>query len=743
MYFKNLISLRHKAGVTLAILCLAWHGLDAHAISDQAATEQVRAQLIASVDAVHPGQQIVLGVQQRIVPHWHTYWINPGDSGLATKIAWELAPGAIAGEIQWPLPSRFTLGPVTNYGYADEVTLLSTVTVQKDAKVGSSFPIKAKVNWLVCQEVCIPQEVELALSLPVVAVAPAAAQATQSSNPVIEKARAALPVASPWPIRAIVDQDGLSLFIDGAKLQTAKLKEIWFYPDQWGAVAHGAAQPLKIDGDNAVLKLTPGEAAPAAGVALSGVLVLTEERGGLPVTRGYTINPVIVKTSSASSAAPAAVPVVAPVPPPNRIRIPNAEANITFASALLLALLGGLILNLMPCVFPILSIKALSLLNHVHQTPAQARLHGVVYTAGVLASFTLLGVVLIVFKAAGAQVGWGFQFQSPLFVLAVAYLMFAVGLNLSGVFTFGTSVAGIGSSLAERGGYSGSFFTGVLATIVATPCTAPFMGGALAYALTQPPLALLAVFLSLGLGLALPYLLLSTWPLLQRGLPRPGRWMERLKQLLAFPMYAAAVWLVWVLAQQAGVNAIAIALGGMVVIAFAAWLYETSRSGSAVARRTSAVVAVVALMVALVSAYLGIAANPMSSGKPVEAQAKNWAPYSAERLQALRAKGEPVFVNFTAAWCITCLVNEQVALSQSEVTEAFQQAGITYLKGDWTNQDPQISKQLAEFGRSGVPLYVFYPKGVDVKPTVLPQILTPQIVLNALKLPPVAAASPF
>jgi len=364
--------------------------------------------------------------------------------------------------------------------------------------------------------------------------------------------------------------------------------------------------------------------------------------------------------------------------------------------------------------------------------------HGLFYTFGVLASFALLGIVLIVLKAGGARIGWGFQFQSPTFVLAAAYLMFAVGLSLSGVFSVGASVVGVGSSLAERSGYSGSFFTGVLATIVATPCTAPFMGGALGYALTQPPAELMAVFLSLGFGLALPYLLLSNWPLLQRCLPRPGRWMERVKQVLAFPMYAAAVWLVWVLAQQTGPNAIAVVLGGMVLIAFAAWLFEATRIGSNVARRSGSGVVALALTVALVGGYLGIKANAAGAVQMSDAPSagKTWTPYTAESLQALRAKGEPVFVNFTAAWCITCLVNERVALSQSSVAEAFKKAGITYLKGDWTNQDQQITRQLAAFGRSGVPLYVFYPKGIDARPVVLPQLLTPEIVLTTLSASP-------
>jgi len=703
----------------MAALMSTWLALlspSAQALSSQAATEQVQAQLVASVDAVRPGDQIVLGVQQRIIPHWHTYWRNPGDSGIATTIAWSLPPGASAGDIQWPVPSRFNLGPVTNLGYEKEVTLLSSVQVPDDAKAGGSFPIQAKVNWLVCQEVCIPQEVQLELVLPILQKG----AATGAGSPLIAQTQARLPMTNPWPIQIEQRADKLALKVTSPELQSAKVKGIWFYPAKWGQVVHNAEQTRRQQGDTLVLDLQPGEDPVLAGGTLSGVLVVTEDGGDGAVSRGFTVDSTVLPG------------VATPAPQP---------VDIGLAAALGLALLGGLILNLMPCVFPVLSIKALALLSHADQTPAQRRLHGLVYTSGVLASFALLAGSLIALKAGGSQVGWGFQFQSPLFVLAVAYLMFAVGLSLSGVFSIGGSVAGVGSSLAERPGYSGAFFTGVLAAIVATPCTAPFMGGAIGYALAQPAGVLLAVFLSLGLGLALPYLALSTWPALQRALPRPGLWMERVKQGFAFPMYATAAWLVWVLAQQAGINSVAIALAGMVVIAFAAWLYESFRHGQGLPRLAGLGVASLALLMALVGGYVGINASPSGTASSVQMTPgtdQHWEPYTAQRLQELRAKGAPVFVNLTAAWCITCLVNERVALNQSSVTSAFKDAGITYLKGDWTNQDQQITKVLTQFGRSGVPLYAFYPKGIDAAPVVLPQLLTPEIVLTALK----AAAIP-
>ncbi|QFY44681.1 thiol:disulfide interchange protein [Candidatus Methylospira mobilis] len=695
---------------------LSTSGLHAVAASSEAATGQVKAQLIASADAVHPGDEILIGVRQSIIPHWHTYWVNPGDSGLATRIEYDLPPGSAAGEIQWPTPSRISMGSVVNYGYQNEVTLLSTLNIPGDSVAGSAFPVKARVNWLVCKEECIPQQVELQLTLPV--VGPGAAIGTGS--PLIAQARAGLPVASPWSFRLEKIGDRLSLRISGKAAQWAGLKDIWFYPEQWGRIAHGADQISKVSGDVLELQLKPGDDPLASGGMLAGVLAVTENSGEGAATRGYRVDVVLE---------------AAAVPPDHSA----AQSDLPLSSALLLALAGGVILNLMPCVFPILSFKALSLLTHAQQSRAEVRLHGLAYTLGILLSFAILGGLLILLKAGGAQIGWGFQFQSPLFVLAVAYLMFAVGLSLSGVFSLGGAFTGVGSGLAQRSGYTGSFFTGVLATVVATPCTAPFMGAALGFALTQPPAILLAVFLGLGLGLALPYLLLCYWPSLQRCLPKPGVWMDRLKQFLAFPMYGAAVWLVWVLAQQAGVNAAAVALGGMIAIAFAAWLYEISKTHGTQVRYPCMGFVALALVAAVLGGYFGIQA-PLSAitAKNANTQDKRWETYSTGRLQQLRAQGKPVFVNFTAAWCISCLVNEQVALSQTSVKNAFETFGITYLKGDWTNRDQEITGVLAEFGRGGVPLYLYYPAGTSAYPVVLPQILTPEIVIESIRV----AASP-
>ncbi|WP_077034269.1 protein-disulfide reductase DsbD [Pelomonas sp. KK5] len=645
-----------------------------------ARTDEVEASLLAAHAVVQPGQRLRLALRQRIAPHWHTYWINPGDSGQATSLDWQLPAGATATPIDWPAPSRQSLGPVTNYGYSDEVLLLSTLTVPAAARSGERFAPTVTATWLVCKDICIPQTVTLGLDLPVAAAAVASADA-----PALAAAEARLPKPLPWPLR--VSHDGQDLTLHWPSDGTAE--KAWFFPSAWGVVDHSAPQPLTQAGGEWRLRLPAGEAPPAK--ALAGVLRVGDA--------AYQVDLPLPGAVSPRSAAPA--------------------ADLGLTAALLLALAGGLVLNLMPCVFPVLSIKALSLANQARDSAAATRRLGLAYAAGVLASFAALAAVLLALRTAGAEVGWGLQFQSPLFVLIVAWLLFAVGLSLSGLLEVGASAAGLGAGLAEKPGVAGSFFTGVLAAVVATPCTAPFMGAALAYALAQPAPELLAVFLSLGLGLALPYLLLSWWPLLQRWLPRPGPWMEVLKQALAFPMYGAAIWLVWVLAQQAGAGGVLTALAGMLALGFAAWLRMALRPG-----RWREGLAALVLVATLAGGVVALRPAP-PAGEAAQA-------YSPERLAALRAEGKPVFVNLTAAWCISCLVNERVALARPEVREAFERGGVHYLKGDWTRQDARITALLAEHGRSGVPLYLYFPPGGG-EAAVLPQLLTPAIVIDALK----------
>jgi len=680
--------------------------------SDKANTEQVQAQLVASVTAVEPGAEILLGVNQKIIPHWHTYWVNPGDSGNATTIDWRLPEGAIAGDIIWPIPQRFSMGPITNYAYENDVTLLTKIKFPEDIEVGKTISISAVVDWLVCAEECIPQQVQLSLELPIVA----AGESVGNAHPFITDALSRLPVTSTWKVTATeilnaTNEKELKLTIDIPQSQISSIQDIWFYPYDWGRIQQSAIQQRTDLADAVELRIKTGDAAYKLRDSVSGVLVVKEKtEDGEIIARGFDINPQLVLSNTKSKTEN------------------SAEESTSFVGAILLAFIGGIILNLMPCVFPVLSIKALSLVSHAAHSPRQLWLQGVVYTLGVIASFLLLALLLIILKAGGAQIGWGFQFQSPVFVLVVAYLVFAVGLSLSGVFFLGGSAIGVGTSLTTKPGYSGSFFTGVLATIVATPCTAPFMAAALGYALTQPAIQLIIIFISLALGLALPYLLLTCWPGLHRHLPQPGVWMERLKQFLAFPMYATAIWLVWVLIQQTGVDAIIYAAGGMLLIALAAWIYDSSQTAGNKKRIAGLITALAIILLVLVTGYRAVSQS-QHVNKP-EKQSEHGQTFSNQTLQTLLQENKPVFVNFTASWCISCLVNERVALSDVAVVKHFQDSNITYLKGDWTNRDQEITDFLKKFNRSGVPLYVFYPANQSDRPVVLPQILTPDLVIQ-------------
>lgn len=442
-----------------------------------------------------------------------------------------------------------------------------------------------------------------------------------------------------------------------------------------------------------------------------------------PTTKYFRVDPAAHTAVPTEKAAASAS--VKPASATSVISITTAASPGKWVAMLLFAALGGSILNLMPCVFPILSLKALSFAGHRERHQG---LHGLSYTIGVVCSFLLVAAVLLTLKAAGQAIGWGFQLQQPWFVGALAYLFFAMGLSLSGFWELGGSWMGFGGKLAARGGYSGSFFTGVLATLVASPCTAPFMGSALGFAATQPPLLALSIFAALGFGMALPMLILCLSPRLLDYIPKPGAWMDHFKQALAFPLYATAIWLSWIVGRQTGASGMATVLVGVLALTFALWLW---RFGS-VARALAAASLALALVV------LGSPLLSDSTSTSTTAQNGNgWQPYRAETLAQLRAAGKPVFLNVTADWCITCLTNEKVALSSTTVKDAFQKSGITYLKADWTHYDPAITALLAQFGRNGIPLYVLFPADPRAEPVVLPQLLSPSRVLEAVReLPP-------
>ncbi|NET33281.1 MAG: thiol:disulfide interchange protein [Cyanothece sp. SIO1E1] len=686
-------------------------------------TENVQVQLISEVEAIQPGTPFWVALQFEIRPGWHLYWRNPGDSGAKPTINWTLPPGFEVGDIVWPHPERLPAGPLLNFGYEDEVLLLSQVTPPESASSTGSMQLKADADWLVCEIDCIPEQAVLDLTLPIAADAPSVDSRWITA---FERTRQALPQTPPWPITATLTDIDLMLQVEAPELASAPIEQVSFFPNQDGVIVNAAAQTFNLVDQGLTLQVQRGYLAELEQV--SGVLVIREQLESGTIDQAFTVDVAIAPTITSTS--PASTPLATPEP--------QLMATLPLWQIFSLALLGGVTLNLMPCVFPVLSLKALNIAQKAQKSTQQVRWQALAFTGGILVSFAIVASSLLVLRALGQQIGWGFQLQSPPFVMLMAYLLFGVGLNLSGVFVFGTAFMGLGQRLTDRAGYLGEFFTGVFATVVATPCTAPFMATAIGVALTQPAPVAIAIFEVLGVGLALPYVLISLMPGLQQRLPKPGAWMETLQQLLAFPMYAAAAWLVWVLTQQAGTTGLAAVLAGFISLSFAAWLYQKTQLSSRIWQRTGAIATLAVLAFALTLTQVPNApSSPTSAAnqtaKPNAPTETNWEPYSVERLTELRQMGKPVFVNFTANWCITCLVNDRIALSQPEVISAFKAKGITYLKGDWTNRDRTITAALESFGRSGVPLYVLYPGEPETaEPIVLPQILSVAQVTNAI-----------
>ena len=669
----------------------------------QNTADLVKVELLAEPSAIVPGEPFTVGVKLAMKEHWHTYWRNPGDSGEPTQVTWKLPQGFSAGEIQWPAPSLIRVGPAASFGYEGETVLLARITPPRDARPGTTVDLAADVAFLVCEKICIPGEASVSLVLPV-----SAQGAPPQANAVFEQARGKLPQSSPWSATFDADARAITLSLRSEALRGDAIRSATFFPYDNTLIDNAAPQTLRTDGQTMRLTIERSQIAKSLPQRIDGVLVLEEDIGGKTAAHAFVIE-----------AAPSAPP-------------PAGEGGITLLYAAISALLAGIILNLMPCVFPVLSIKILHLTEQRAETPQRVRLHGMAYALGILASFTVLAGVLQALRAGGAEIGWGFQLQSPLMVASLAFILFALGLSLSGALTIGTSLTRVGgSSLLQRGGLSGSFFAGVLATVVATPCTAPFMGASIGFALVQPFAVGLIVFLALGLGLALPFLALAFAPGLQRLLPRPGRWMETLKQFLAFPLYATVAWLIWVLSFQVGATGLLAALSGLVLVAFSAWaLHMSQGQGSASARLLQGMAAASIAGVVALTAMINLD-RPAAADTQHAASKTSFEPFSQQKLDTLLASGRPVFVNMTAAWCITCLVNERTALSTGSVREVFADKRIAYLKGDWTNRNPEITRLLERFGRSGVPLYVLYRSGSE--PVVLPQILTQSLVLDALR----------
>lgn len=688
--------------IVIAILFLAVIPGGRSAAQSSVLAPPTQASLVAETGAVRPGQSFWAAL--RLVPpdDWYTYWRNPGDAGLPTSLSWQLPGGMSAGGIAWPIPERIEKTGLVSFGYHGETFLPIRITVSGD--VTGPVRLKAKASWLVCKEICIPQEADVALNLP---LASEAATPSQWADE-IAAALGRLPQPSPWPATVSLDGADIVFRLQATDIAPTDAARLQFMPYEGDAVDYAVRPRIEFAGSELVIRAAAAPSFQGPLAAAGGLLVFGD---------GDKAYEVLANAPAVAGVSQGSIGVAA------------------LLTAALFALLGGIILNAMPCVLPILSVKAFGLAQQADT--ASARRHGVFYAFGVLATFLSLAGILLALRSAGAGIGWGYQLQSPLIVAALAYLMLVLGLSMSGAVDLGNGIANLGArfgSTIRGGGDLDAFASGALAVVVAAPCTAPFMGTAMGVAFTQSWPVALAIFAALAAGFALPYVALCWSGRARRLLPRPGAWMVRLRQFLAFPLYGTAVWLVWVLAVQTGPDGVVRMLSGAVLLAFALWLVGTVAMNGLVVRR---VAQAAAIAVALGTAWLVLPLGAQPSESTARASGSAEA-YSDGRLAEYRAAGRPVFVNATAAWCVTCIVNERLALSSDVVKDAFAKANIAYLKADWTNQDPTITAFLERFGRAGVPLYVFYPPG-QLEPVLLPQILTPSIVVDAIT--PVTAAS--
>ncbi|MCW5548036.1 MAG: thioredoxin family protein [Opitutaceae bacterium] len=685
-----------------------------------AATAQVRATLVAEVASIQPGQPFNAALRLQHEGHWHTYWINPG-TGLATTLTWTLPAGFTASDIRWPVPTalRDRGGNVIGNGYEGDILLPVTITPPADLAPGTNVTLKVYAEWLMCEDTCIPGDANLQLTLPV-AAGPAAPHPTFGER--VTAAVARLPRPDPaWQVTATKAGGVITLAVKAAQASDHVPQDLHFFADD-NLVGYDLPQTVSPDGQGGfVLTLRIAADADANATELHGVLAAKNgwrADGSLPALR------VEVPFEADEMAATAAETVTSDGV--------AGTAATGLVGTLALAFIGGLILNLMPCVFPVLGIKILGFVNQAGSDRRKVVMHGLTFTLGVLLSFWVLAGALAILRAGGDQLGWGFQLQSAGFVFALTVLLLVFALNMSGVFEFGLGATGVGAGLQMKDGYAGSFFTGVLATVVATPCSAPFLAPALGAALALPTTESFVIFTAIALGLSAPYLLLSLFPAAIKVLPRPGAWMETFKQFMAFPLYATVGYLVWVLAGQVSEPAFLITLFSLVLIALAAWFYgRWNAPGASAGRARFGLASGTALLAA--GLWLGWPAAPAQAAAEGETgYTLTWEDWSPAAVEKYRAEGRTIYVDFTARWCFTCQTNKAAVFGSAEVLRYFAEHNIVALKADWTNKDPRITTELAKYQRSAIPFNLIWLPG-RTEPVILPELLTPGIVLDALK----------
>jgi thiol:disulfide interchange protein/DsbC/DsbD-like thiol-disulfide interchange protein len=693
--------------------------------------------LLADTRAVVPGSHFQIGVRLEMDPGWHTYWMNPGEAGLATEIKWSLPRGITAGEPEWPLPQKhIETGDVLTYGYSGETLLLVPMTAASNVAPGTILKLSADVSWLECASTCVPGDAQVSLSLPV-----AHGPAQKDHQELFDHYRSRVP-------GPLTDTAGLAVSVRaasgvvtiGVDLETPpRPGSVDFYPE---LVPHAqVGRPdITIDGRSARLRIAVTAYEPVdSACTFRGVLLLPGTGGG---TRAYALHTELPATFfSSGGEAPARKDIL-----DGSFTTIATGSQHSLALYLLLAFIGGLLLNIMPCVLPVIALKVFGLVKMAGDEASRVKKLGWAFSSGILVSFLALALLVILLQAAGQQVGWGFQFQEPLFVVVMAAIVFVFGLSLFGVFEIrlpSRAIEGVGNVLQkqERGqGYTSSFFEGMFATVLATPCTAPFLGTALGFAFSQPAWAILLIFATVAAGMAFPYILLTARPAWMKFLPKPGAWMETAKQFMGFLMMATLLWLLYILGKQLGMEAIVWTGAFLLVVGVACWVvgrFLTLSSGRA---RTFVVWGVAIVLVAAgwrlfmtdVFAAREILEAGNNEGAVQEEGGIAWERFDKAHLESLLDANKPVLIDFTAEWCLTCKVNEKTVLSDPEVIARIKQSGIVPIRADWTNRNPEITALLAKFGRSGVPLYVLFPQGDPTRPIVLPEVITKNILLDAV-----------
>lgn len=716
--------------------CLTFFSISSHAEENQPqlaayitspAADPVTVDLVHQEESILPGKPIWIGVHLKIDKGWHAYWKNPGDAGMAPVIAWQLPPGFQIGSVLWPTPHHFILGSSHSFGYETEVTLLAEL-IPPSSYSEEPVSIGTNLRWVVCSDAtCLPGESEASLSLPVSRQPPKIdAQAAET----LRKAWALLPEKADL-MKASRKQNLIEIALD---YSDADVQKADFFPEDKGSVDYTIPTLLQKSDQPSQYTILVKEASPTS--ALKGVLVLETSQGN----KAYDLNVPILDDAEDRMISMSA--------PHKNAEISNGDSDFQggISFALLLAFAGGLLLNLMPCVLPVISLKILSFVKMAGQSRTLIFQHGLAFSIGVLLSFWLLAGLLLMLQAYGSSVGWGFQLQEPLFVAALAALLFVFGLSLFGLFEMGTSLISAAGQIQPKTEKShqllGSFLSGILATVVATPCTGPFLGTAVGFAVTLPAFQALLIFTSLGLGMCFPYLALAAFPVLLRFVPKPGAWMQVFKELMGFLMMATVIWLMWVFSAQTNSLAVILLLASFFFLGTAAWIY--GRWGTPIHKKLTRIVAIATALVFFASGSytivtassswidtLGSVSSIPQNGAQEVGAADAWEQFSPERVVALRKKGVPVFIDFTAKWCLICQANHMI-LSAEELSQQFTKLGVVKMKADWTKSDRVITEELRKFGRNSVPLYVLYgADGEEAK--ILPQVLTADIVSAALK----------